>query len=195
MSRSGGTEYLVERIVEESLRSRPMFFGGGGVTFTGGEATLQAEELLAALRALRREGIHTALETNGSSPWLPEIAREVDYLMMDFKHYDAEAFRHYTGVSIDGLKGNFEILSASGRQLHVRIPLIRHVNAEDPRGFAEYFSAHPSEGCVFEFLPYHEYGKKKWTEEYTVKDGFITPEQLRGFRETFADYGLSVIET
>ena len=39
----------VSSVFDEILRSRMMFFDGGGVTFTGGEATLQADELLELL--------------------------------------------------------------------------------------------------------------------------------------------------
>ena len=70
MSLNGGKEYSVEALLEECLRSRMMFYGGGGVTFTGGEATMQAEELLKLLKGLKAAGIHTAIETNGTSPRL-----------------------------------------------------------------------------------------------------------------------------
>lgn len=46
---------------------------GGGVSFTGGEATLWADELLCALKGLRAKGIHTCIETNGTSALLTKI--------------------------------------------------------------------------------------------------------------------------
>jgi UDPglucose 6-dehydrogenase len=46
MSFVGGTEYKINEIVQECIRSRAMFFSGGGATFTGGEATVQLEELI-----------------------------------------------------------------------------------------------------------------------------------------------------
>ena len=49
----GGKEVTVEEVAEEALRSQPMFFSGGGVTFTGGEATLQTEELILLLQKLQ----------------------------------------------------------------------------------------------------------------------------------------------
>ena len=75
-----------------------MLFGGGGVTFTGGEATVQHAELAHLLFLLQENGIHTALETNGTSPVLPQLAQSVDYLIMDFKHWDGEAHRRFTGA-------------------------------------------------------------------------------------------------
>ena len=51
-----GKEYTVAEIADECVRSKMMFFSGGGVTFTGGEATLQHEELLEALKILKKKG-------------------------------------------------------------------------------------------------------------------------------------------
>lgn len=195
MSFDGGTEYSVDEVVREAVRSRALFFSGGGVTFTGGEATVQWSELLNVLKKLRDLGIHTAIETNGSSQHLPEIQKYVDYLMMDFKHFDDERFLEFTGTRIDSVKRNFEYLTGIGRQLHIRIPLINHVNADSPEGFAEYFSNFDKGNTVFEFLPYHEYGKDKWKGEYKITDAFVSDEQIEAFKKVFAMYSLRVIET
>ena len=60
----------VEELFDEILRSRAMFFEGGGVTFTGGEPTVQFQELKALLQKLHREKIHVAMENNGTNPRL-----------------------------------------------------------------------------------------------------------------------------
>ena len=195
MSFDGGHEYSTARIVNECLRSRAMFFGGGGVTFTGGEATMQAEELTEVLKSLKEHNIHTALETNGTSHRLPEIAEYVDYLMMDFKHYNDDAFKKYTGVGIDGVRRNFERLCKNGRFIHIRIPLINNVNADDPQKFAECFTGYNTSNCVFEFLPYHEYGKEKWTEEYKITDGFVPAAVVAEFKRVFEEHNLKIINT
>ena len=49
------TERSVTDLCDEILRSRPMFFSGGGVTFTGGEPTLQFEALRELLVLLKEE--------------------------------------------------------------------------------------------------------------------------------------------
>lgn len=192
---TGGKEYAVQEILEECMRSRLMFFSGGGVTFTGGEATLQYTELFALLKLLKAEDIHTCIETNGTSPRLFELLPWIDYLIMDFKHYDSAVLKQYTGIGNEGIKQNFEKNCAEGRQQHIRIPLIRGINAEHPEGFAEYFSGFNTENTVFEFLPYHEYGKEKWTEEYQVENGFIAEDTLEKFRREFTRRGLTLITT
>lgn len=190
-----GKEYTIDQLFAECKSCIPMFFGGGGVTFTGGEATLQATELIELLKLLRKENIHTCIETNGTSEKLPQIAEFIDYLIMDFKHYDSTELEKYTGVGNERIKQNFETLCASRRQLHIRIPLIKGINTEDPRGFTEYFKKHNIENVVFEFLSYHEYGKDKWKTEYKVKDGFISKEILENFKNTFEADGLKIINT
>lgn len=191
----GGKEFDVKDIFEECVRSRLMFFSGGGVTFTGGEATMQHDELLMLLKLLKAEGINTCIETNGTSKKLFELLEYVDYLITDFKHFDTRELERYTGVGCESIKENFELLCKTKRQAHIRIPLINGINTQNPRGFSEYFSQFDTENIVFEFLAYHEYGKEKWTEEYKVKDGFVTKEIIENFKKAFKEKGLKLITT
>lgn len=195
MDPGAGKVYTVDQIVQECKDSRPLFFAGGGVTFTGGEATLQHDELLAVLKRLKEEDIHTAIETNGTSERLSVLLDYVNYLIMDFKHYNTEILKQYTGVGAEVVKRNFEQNCCYGRQQHIRIPLINGVNADCPQEFASYFSQHDTSCTVFEFLAYHEYGKHKWTSEYKVKDGFVTTKTINTFISTFHEYGLTTINT
>lgn len=195
MDKNAGKEYTVEELFCECKSCVPMFFGGGGVTFTGGEATLQAEELIGLLKLLKTEGINTCIETNGTSARLTEISEFVDYLIMDFKHFDDKELKRYTGVGTEMVKENFETLVKIRNQLHVRIPLINGINTQNPEGFAEYLKNHNTQNTVFEFLAYHEYGKEKWKTEYMVQNGFITNETLEKFKKIFAENNLKVITT
>ena len=192
---SGGREYTAEEIINECKRSKAMFFSGGGVTFTGGEATLQAKELLEVLMGLKTAGIHTAIETNATSDSLPAISEYVDFLIIDFKHYDREVLKRVTGANLGRIRDNLERLLKTRSQLHIRIPLINGFNADGALRFAELFSELDTRACVFEFLPYHEYGKEKWKSEYKVTDGFINKEQLSAFIEAFKKYNLKIINT
>ena len=195
MTASGGKEYSVQEIFEECIRSKMMFFSGGGVTFTGGEATLQHSELLELLKLLKQENIHTCIETNGTSCKLSELLEHIDYLIMDFKHYDSDELKKFTGIHNDIIKKNFEKNCESGRQQHIRIPLINGINTDNPSGFAEYFSKFDTKNTVFEFLAYHEYGKDKWRDEYKVKNGFVSEDTLQKFSEIFIKNGLKLITT
>ncbi len=196
MPQEGGEaqNYTVDELFDEVKRSRMFFFDGGGVTFTGGECTLQHTELTELLKRLREAGIHTAIETNASSPHFPEIAKYVDYLIADFKHYDDNMHKKWIEVGNDAVKRNLEWAFSTGRQIHIRIPLIKNVN-DEPQGFADYFKQFDTSNAVFEFLPYHEFGKDKWTEDYQIKDGFVSDETVKQFKNLFAAEGLKVTAT
>lgn len=195
MGLEGGKEYSVSEIFNECRSSKMLFFSGGGVTFTGGEATIQYTELLEILKLLKGEDINTCIETNGTHPRLSELTEYIDWLIMDFKHYDSDTLKKYTGIGNELVKKNFEINCKNGRQQHIRIPLINGINTDTPEGFAGYFSEFDTKNTVFEFLPYHEYGKEKWTEPYKVKNGFVTDETLKNFVDAFSAHNLKIITT
>jgi pyruvate formate lyase activating enzyme len=195
MDISAGTDIPVSEIIKESISCKPMFFSSGGVTFTGGEATLQHKELLKALIGLKENGIHTAIETNGTSILLEELLPYIDWLIMDFKHFDGDVLKWYTGIDNTITKLNFEKNCKNRRQQHVRIPLINGFNADSPEKFIEYFKMHDTGTTTFELLPYHEYGKEKWKTEYKITDGFISKETLLKFQSCFKENGLIIVNT
>ena len=124
MPQNGGKEYSVDEIFDECQRSKMMLFSGGGVTFTGGEATMQFAELLELLKRLKDNKIHTCIETNGTSRGLSDLLTYIDYLIMDFKHYDSGELKRYTGVGDEITKMNFEENCKNGRQQHKQEPHI-----------------------------------------------------------------------
>lgn len=193
MSKTAGRAITIDEILRESESCKPMFFSGGGVTFTGGEATVWHDELLLVLKKLKEKGIHTAIETNGTDKKLSELLPFIDYLIMDFKHYDAEKHKYYTGISNETVVENFIKNCENGVKQHIRIPLINGINAEHPEKFAEFFSKYNAKNTFFEFLRYHEYGKDKWQSEYKVKNGFITEEVYEKFVKTFSEHNLKVV--
>lgn len=191
-------EKTVDEVYEEIIRSSPMFYDGGGVTFTGGEATMQFEPLKELLIRLKEAGIHTALETNGSHPRLPELFPYISQLIMDCKHWNGEKHKKYTGVSIDAVLKNLKAAVRERGQLDVRIPLVGGVNdsEEDMERFAELFETLRGDEVTFEVLKYHEFGKGKWEQcgwAYEMDEkAHVTAEQVRRFRELIKVRGLNV---
>jgi pyruvate formate lyase activating enzyme len=62
---SGGTRYSVKEVLNKILRYKNyMITSGGGVTVSGGEPLLHLEFLLALFKELKKEGIHTAIDTS-----------------------------------------------------------------------------------------------------------------------------------
>ncbi len=192
--------YAWDDILEEAEQSRPLFFDGGGVTFTGGEPTLQFETLNMLLIKLKERGISTALENNGSHPQLMKLINAVDYLMMDFKHPDGTIHKRVTGVSNEVTCRNLNAIFKNGRQIAIRIPLVNGFNTskEALNGFLEFFGGNAGKQVTFEFLRYHEYGRQKWQQcgmEYTVSDGFVKDEDAASFEDAFQKAGLQVVHS
>lgn len=190
-------ERPVDEVYGEIIRSSPMFYDGGGVTFTGGEATMQFEPLKELLIRLKKAGIHTAIETNGSHPKLPELFPYIDQLIMDCKHWDKEKHKKYTGVPIDTVLENLKRAAEEHGQLDVRIPLIGGVNdsEEDMKEFVSLFQTLKGGRVTFEILKYHEFGKNKWEQcgwTYEMDEkAHVTAEQVRYFRELIKSHGLN----
>ena len=60
-----GEERGAEELVRQILRYRPYFGDKGGVTVSGGEPLAQPAFVEELFTRLRREGVHTALDTSG----------------------------------------------------------------------------------------------------------------------------------
>lgn len=187
-------DYSTDELFDEIMRSRMMFFDGGGVTFTGGEVCVQSDELLRLLKKLKDNGIHTAIETNGSYDSLKVIAEYVDYLIVDMKHFDDSEHMKWVGASNRSVKENLEYFFLLGRQIHIRVPVVNGVN-NDPQGFADYFRNFDTSNAVFEFLAYHEFGKDKWQGDYQIENGFVGADTINKFKETFENHGLKTVVT
>ena len=79
LSSDGSSSSLtVDDMLKEALSAKMIFIDGGGVTFTGGEATCQKKALLTLIKKLKENGIHTCIETNASIPCCEEIFDSVD---------------------------------------------------------------------------------------------------------------------
>lgn len=187
-------DYSVNEIFDEIIRSKMMFFDGGGVTFTGGEVCVQSDELLELLKMLKEAEIHTCIETNGSYFSLREIAEFVDYLIVDFKHFDDDVHQIRIGASNKTVKENIAYFLNSGRQIHIRIPVIGGVN-DTAEGFAEFLKDYDTSNAVFEFLAYHEFGKDKWQGNYQIENGFVSAEKIKEFKNVFETYGFKTVVT
>lgn len=195
------TEEEVSDIVAYCVTCKMMFFDGGGVTISGGEPTVQFDALKELLSELKAEGIHTAVECNGTHPDLPDLFPLIDYLIMDCKHYDSAKHKSVCGLPNDNILQNIKAACASRNQLLVRIPLIGGFNAslQDAAQFAALFREIGNENVQYEFLRYHEFGKNKYENcgySYTMtEEAKVPPERIREFSDIFHQNGLKTLHT
>ncbi len=130
-----GRNISVEELVEIVLRDKPFYDNsGGGATISGGEPTMQINFLLELLKALKKQGIYTAIETCGyfNEDLIGELVKYVDLFLFDIKLIDNEKHKEFTGVFNEKILTNFsKILSKVGSERIVpRIPLIPGVNTD-----------------------------------------------------------------
>ena len=94
----GGREVTVDELMKDILTYRHfMNASGGGVTASGGEATLQKEFVTEWFKACKAQGIHTCLDTNGFvrhyDTALDELLVITSYSIHYTKLYDSETGR------------------------------------------------------------------------------------------------------
>jgi len=136
-----------------------------GVVFSGGEPLLQAAFCAELFRLLKRECIHTAVDTCGEVPWsaFETVLPVADLFLFDFKHPDSEAHRRLTGSGNGRIKANLLRLGRNGCPVEIRIPLIPGLNMEDEtlKRSAEFLAGIGTVTAV-RLLAYHSLARSKY---------------------------------
>lgn len=119
-----------DELVAMLLKDKDFYeMNNGGVTFTGGEPTMQSKFLIDVLSQLKGK-IHTAIETSGfcEENTFRNIVVLTDYVLFDIKATDPQVHKRYTGVDNVLIHKNLSNLINSGKPFVIRIPLIPGVN-------------------------------------------------------------------
>jgi glycyl-radical enzyme activating protein family len=124
-----GKYVTADEVISEIIDDKPFYeSSGGGVTLSGGEVLFQADFTLELLRKLRKNEIHTLVETSGMGNWndLACISEYTDIFYYDLKIIDSERHKKYTGadnsVILDNLKKLMELRNE--KNICIRVPLI-----------------------------------------------------------------------
>ena len=185
-------------IIREIHKHRLFYsYSGGGVTFSGGEATSQPELLDYLSRELYDMGYSLDIETCGYFDFdrvRPALER-MDLIFMDLKHMDPEVHRNYTGVSNEKILENMSKLRALQADIVIRVPVIGGVNNSEENITASAAYVHDVlPQARMELLPYHRLGKIKYDAlgmEF-CQDDFYTPDktEMERLREIVAAQGV-----
>lgn len=97
----GGTPTTPEEILQMAISQKAFFGKKGGITFSGGEPTLQAEALIPLFKELKANGIHICLDSNGGiwNEKVEELFSLTDLVLLDIKQFNPERHRTLTGRS------------------------------------------------------------------------------------------------
>lgn len=161
-----GRRATVGELIFEMVKDLPFYIrSGGGVTFSGGEPTLQDRPLVELLRACKRKYIHTAIEICGyvlDRTKLGDILHHLDLILYDVKCIADAKHKRFTGVSNRLILENAKHISALGKEMVIRVPLIPGVNDSraEIRRIGE-FALSLDSVTEADLLPYHELGKSK----------------------------------
>ncbi len=192
-------EISVDDMLSEIISCKPMFFDGGGITLTGGEVTLQVAAVKQLLKAVKAEGINTAVETNALSPALPELFPYLDHLIMDVKSADSEKLLSVTGGVLEPILKNLAAATEYGLDTLVHVPLINGFNADDADTDLLLQALSPFKDKIkIEFLAYHEYGKDKWKQcglVYAMENANISTECYKQTVSKFKAAGFNAVRT
>lgn len=122
-----GKSYSVDDLVAITVRDRIFYEkSGGGVTLSGGEASMQARFCAELMKALRHEGISVVLDTCGAANWrtLQPLVELADRVLYDLKTMDSDEHWRYTGFPLDLILENARRISKLGKPMWVRTPII-----------------------------------------------------------------------
>ena len=191
----GGTPTEPEHIINMAVNQKPFFGRRGGVTFSGGEPTAQAKDLIPVVKGLKEQGIHICIDTNGGiwNPAVEELLKEIDLVLLDVKQINPERHLNLTERSNEQTLKTAQWLEANERPFWLRYVLVPGISdfEEDIRAFGEFFKGFKMLQRV-EILPYHTLGIHKYEtmgQEYKLKDTKTnTPEQLDRALKLFKEY-------
>ena len=191
----GGTPTEPEHIINMAVNQKPFFGRRGGVTFSGGEPTAQAKDLIPVVKGLKEQGIHICIDTNGGiwNPAVEELLKEIDLVLLDVKQINPERHLKLTERSNEQTLKTAQWLEANERPFWLRYVLVPGISdfEEDIRALGEFFKDFKMLQRV-EILPYHTLGMHKYEtmgQEYKLKDTKTnTPEQLDRALKLFKEY-------
>lgn len=188
-------ETAPEEILRMAINQKPFFGKKGGITFSGGEPTFQARNLIPLFRQLKEAGIHICVDSNGGI-WnkdVEELFSLTDLVLLDIKEFNDERHKVLTTRSNRQTLKTAAWLEEHGKPFWLRYVLVQGYSffKEDIEALGTHFKDYKMIERV-EILPYHTLGVHKYEAmnmEYKLKNVKLnTPEQLEEAKEIFSRF-------
>ena len=164
---NSGLEYTSDELISKILRYKNYFtVSGGGVTLSGGEPLLQQDFLLELLPKLKKQGIHTTIDTSGSLPLTDKMKKIIDLtdlFLLDIKCINDDICKDLVGVSNKLELAFARYLSDIDKPVWIRQVLVLGItdHEEDLLLLKDFLTTLKNVKKV-EILPYHDLGRFKW---------------------------------
>ncbi|MBW2455755.1 MAG: glycyl-radical enzyme activating protein, partial [Deltaproteobacteria bacterium] len=134
-----GRRYDLDELLALLLRDQAFYRNsGGGVTLSGGEATLFGDYAGALARRLREAGAHVLLETCGHFEWrrfATQLLPYLDTIYFDLKLADPSAHERWcgrdNGLILENLDRLLEDREEQRLEVLVRVPLVPNVTCTE----------------------------------------------------------------
>ena len=200
------SEWRLDALLREVIKDRAYFEkGNGGVTLSGGEVLLQHQFALVFLKELKKQGIHTAVDTAGAIHFevLKKVIPYTDLLLYDLKVMDSDRHKRYTGSGNDRILSNLISLADIIRKqrtpesLWIRTPIIPEMTSdkENIRAIGEFLSEHIGdvidrwELCSFNNLCIDKY--ERLGQEWICKDAkLMTKRSMKDLVDIAVESGV-----
>lgn len=166
---TGRTEILgrlvsAEEILSELLEDKEFYDASqGGVTFSGGEAMLQADRLVPLAKLLKQHSVSVLIDTAGCVDYssFETLNPLVDGYLFDFKTADERQYREIGG-NLARVIENIGRLQGDSVSFWIRIPLIPQFNTSRQSVLAICESLCKVGIEQVELLPFHRLGSGKY---------------------------------
>ena len=163
---NGGEYKSLDEIFEKILKYKNYIYKNGGVTITGGEPLLQFEFIIELFKKLKKEKIHTCIDTSGMvslTDKIKEVINLTDLFLLDIKHIDPKKCKDLVGFSNEKELNFAKYLSDNNKHIWIRQVLIPGYtdDEKDLVKLKDFISTLKTVDKI-ELLPYHSMGKFKW---------------------------------
>lgn len=187
-----GKEVTVEELLPILLEDNDFYeSSGGGVTLSGGECLCQADFCAELLKALKKEGINTAVDTCGFVPReaIDKVIPYTDTFLYDIKAMDEDVHIRCTGQPNKLILENLKYIDSLGKSIEIRIPYVPGFNDEQIEAIAKFLVPLKNIKSV-KILPYHNYAGSKYEAlnmEKTLPKILPTDEQIKEAEKIIKD--------
>lgn len=194
-----GKDYTVDEIFKEALKDKVFYEqSNGGVTVSGGEPLIQVDFVEEFLKKLKKENIHTAVDTCGAVNFesFKRVAHYTDLFLYDIKLLNDEKHQFFTGLSNKLILENLKKLSHIHNNVNIRMPIIEGVNADEQHIAEAIFFIKSINIKKINLLPYHDIAKHKYKKldiiYHDEKMSKPSDEKMQIFKEMFEKEGYEV---
>lgn len=163
---NNGTLKSLDEIFDKIMNYKNYIYPNGGVTISGGEPLIQTKFIIKLFEKLKKENIHTCIDTSGMFALTNDIKYLLsltDLILLDIKHINSKKCKELVGYGNERELEFAKYLSDNNIHMWIRQVLIPgYTDDKNDLQKLKNFILTLKTIDKIEFLPYHDIGKYKW---------------------------------